>query len=262
MSQFKVVAAIPCYNTEKYIKEVVTKTKKHVDQVIVIDDGSTDNTAKAARSAGAKVISHKYNLGKGTSMITVLKNTYADIIVFLDGDGQHNPEEIPLLLVPILEDKADLVIGSRHLRASKVSSPSFIRRLTNIIASLTISIVTTIFLPLALSINRLKGKKKTPLVSNSISTSDSQKKSKKWITDCTSGFRAIKREMWEKLNLTSAGFEIETEIIYEAVKNNLVIAEVPISCHWDSGRSKLSIFRDGLKTIWLLINKLIYDIRN
>ena len=81
----------------------------------------------------------------------------------------------------------------------------------------------------------------------------------KWIkiTDCTSGLRAITRESWQKLGLVSLGFQIETEMIYEAARNRLVIAEVPISCNWDSRFSRLSVIRDGLRTMKLLTGKML-----
>ena len=117
----KVVAVIPCFNTEPFIAEVVSKARKYVDQVIVIDDGSRDGTAEAARAAGAVVVSHEKNRGKGAAMKTGVENTDADIIIFLDGDGQHDPEDIPKIIEPILRGKVDLAIGSRCLPESKAS---------------------------------------------------------------------------------------------------------------------------------------------
>ncbi|MBA7692844.1 Undecaprenyl-phosphate 4-deoxy-4-formamido-L-arabinose transferase [subsurface metagenome] len=99
----KVIAAIPCFNTERFIDDVVSTTKKYVDQVIVIDDGSDDSTAEAARAAGALVINHGINRGYGEaikSCFKAAKANAADILIILDGDGQHNPDEIPKLLSP------------------------------------------------------------------------------------------------------------------------------------------------------------------
>lgn len=239
-SQPKVIAAIPCFNTEASIADIVTKAKKYVDQVIVIDDGSHDGTAEAARAARALVINHSINRGKGAAMKTAVQNTDADIIVFLDGDGQHDPGDIPKLISPILREEFDLVLGSRHLNSSKISSPSFTRRLTNVLASFTISTIISFLLPLATLF-------KCPMKYIKI-------------TDCTSGFRAIKREGWQKLSLTSQRFEIETEMIYEAARNKLVITEAPISCNWNRELSRLSIFKDGLRTLNLLARKLMGDI--
>ncbi|MBT9141262.1 MAG: Undecaprenyl-phosphate mannosyltransferase [Dehalococcoidia bacterium] len=118
----KVVAAIPCFNTKPAIAGVVSKARRYVDQVIVIDDGSHDGTAEAARAAGAGVINHSVNKGYGEaikSCFKAAKANAADVLVILDGDGQHNPDEIPNLLTPILKGEADLVIGSHFLQPNQ-----------------------------------------------------------------------------------------------------------------------------------------------
>lgn len=185
----KVVAAIPCYNTEHTIVNVVANVKKYVEEVIVIDDGSMDMTAEVAHAAGARVISHKRNLGKGAAMKTAAENTLADIIVFIDGDGQHNPDDIPGLLAPILQGKADYVIGSRYLANSHLSANPFLRKAANAFASFIISFIISVIQPLARFIRR------QPLPEKSYPSS-SQKTSScsnyrvlngqfKWVTDCT-----------------------------------------------------------------------------
>jgi glycosyltransferase involved in cell wall biosynthesis len=111
-----ILAVIPCYNEEVAIGSVVLKSKRHVDTVLVVDDGSNDNTADIARDAGAIVISHKKNFGKSASVKTgfnyALENDF-DYVVTLDGDGQHNPDEIPPLLDNILNNGHDISIGFR-----------------------------------------------------------------------------------------------------------------------------------------------------
>ena len=115
-SRTRTLAAIPCFNEEVAIGSVVLRARQCADEVLVIDDGCTDSTVKVARDAGATVISHGARKGKGQGIKSALR--YAvdhnyDCLVFMDGDGQHNPEEIPLLVEPILADTADLVIGFR-----------------------------------------------------------------------------------------------------------------------------------------------------
>ncbi|MEM2613688.1 MAG: glycosyltransferase family 2 protein, partial [Nitrososphaerota archaeon] len=113
---FKVIACIPAYNEEKTIAKVILKTKKYVDKVIVCDDGSIDMTAEIAEALGAEVIRHERNMGYGAAISSLFKKAVeegADIMVTLDGDGQHDPDEIPKLIKPIVEDEADVVIGSR-----------------------------------------------------------------------------------------------------------------------------------------------------
>jgi len=254
----RVIAAIPCYNTESFITSVVNKAKEYVDEVVVVDDGSQDKTAEIAEAAGATVLHHGKNLGKGAAMKTAVQNIDTDIIVFIDGDDQHDPAEIPVVIAPILQGKADFVIGSRHLPESEVSSPSLIRRLSNILASLTISATISFLLPLATGLSYLIHPKRWRISKSK--PANQGLRAKKWITDCTSGFRAITKEGWQKLDLASPGFQIETEMIYEAAKNKIATTEVPISCNWKSNLSQLSILRDGLVTLWLLSKKLINSI--
>jgi glycosyltransferase involved in cell wall biosynthesis len=261
--QPKIAALIPCFNTECFVGDVVSGAKKYVDQVIVVDDGSYDGTKEAAKAAGALVISHEKNMGKGAAMKTAAQNTDADIIVFIDSDGQHDPGDMPKIIAPILENKASLVIGSRCLLESKVVISPLTRRLSNNLASFIISVIISVLLPLATLLNNLTHPSKQNQQTNDskLSNDDHRMTTKKWITDCTSGFRAIRRESLQKLDLISQGFQIETEMIYEAAKNKLTITEVPISCNWNNNLSQLSILRDSLKTLGLLACKLRSDTR-
>lgn len=114
----RTLAVIPCYNEENTIGSIILKTKKHIDKVLVIDDGSTDNTAEIGKAAGATVISHKKNKGKSASIKTGFKYALAkdfDYVVTLDGDGQHNPDEIPGILGTLLnnDNGIDISIGLR-----------------------------------------------------------------------------------------------------------------------------------------------------
>jgi glycosyltransferase involved in cell wall biosynthesis len=115
----KILAAIPCYNEGLAIGSVVLKARRYVDAVLVVDDGSTDDTKEVSQEAGALVVSHETNTGKGRAVKTAL--SYAvqknfDPLVLLDGDGQHNPNEIPLLIEPLATDTADFAIGFRQLK--------------------------------------------------------------------------------------------------------------------------------------------------
>ncbi len=112
------VVAIPAFNEEKNIAKVVIGAKKQALKVIVCDDGSTDMTGTIAEELGATVIRHATNQGKGQALRTLFdacRQSPSDIVVTIDGDGQNNPAEIPLLIRPIEEKKADIVVGSRPL---------------------------------------------------------------------------------------------------------------------------------------------------
>jgi glycosyltransferase involved in cell wall biosynthesis len=194
----KVVAAVPCFNTEHWIGDVVSKARKHVTQVIVIDDGSQDDTARVAEAAGALVVSHGVNKGYGRaigSCFEAAKASGADILVILDGDAQHDPEDIPLLLAPILRHEADLVIGSRFLD-NGVRIPGHRRFGINVITSLW----------------NLGSRVK--------------------VSDAQSGFRAYSRKIVEGFSVREKGMSASIEIIEVARRKRVTTKEVPISCSY------------------------------
>jgi len=247
---------IPAKNEEKAIGDIITSIKlclsEYNYEIVVVDDGSNDRTKDIALGANINVISHIKTMGKGVAMKTGVDNSIGDIIVFLDGDGAHNPVDIPTVITPIQQQKADLVIGSRFLPGSVVTHFPIRRWFSNIIASSAISVIISALLPAAMFINRLIFPRRSVTHRRR-----SPAGTKRWITDCTSGFRAITRDNWHRLPLIAQGFEIETEMIFEAAKNRIVITEVPIHCSWNSDLSHLSILRDGLKTLILVTKKLM-----
>jgi len=116
----RTIAVIPCFNEEATIGSVVLKARRYVDEVLVVDDGSVDDTARVAEDAGATVISHKWNRGKGAGIRTGFQYALEkgfDFVVTLDGDGQHDPDEIPDVLGPLLNDGSniDISIGFRGM---------------------------------------------------------------------------------------------------------------------------------------------------
>ncbi len=236
----KISVIIPARDEAIAVGSIISKVNETLSsmnyEVILVDDGSRDRTRRMAESCGATVVSHLLNLGKGAAMKTGAEKATGDIVVFIDGDGEHRPSDIPKAIKPILENKADMVIGSRTLRESHVTIAPITRKWFNALASITISFIISFLLPLRTWF-------RAPL---------------KWtnITDCTSGFRAITKEKWQQLKLVSNGFEIETEMIFEAARNRVRIKEVPISCNWDNGISHLDVLRDGIKTMKLLMKKL------
>ena len=197
------VVCIPAYNEEIKIKEVVKKALPYVDKVIVCDDGSTDKTAVLAKKAGATVISHETNLGYGAAISTLFdycRKNNAEIMVTLDGDGQHNPDQVPDLVNVILKHNVDVVIGSRSLRDDK-DLPSYRRTGIKIITS-TINSATN-----------LK------------------------VTDSQSGFRAYSRTAIDLIHPSESGMSVSTEILLKISNNGLSMAEVPITVSYTGDTS-------------------------
>ncbi len=113
-----ITVILPAFNEEGTIGNIVQKVRKYVDDVIVVNDGSKDKTAENALKHGATVISHRANKGYIHALRTGLKYAEGEVIVIMDADGQHEPDDIPRLVKPILDDEADLVIGARERLSS------------------------------------------------------------------------------------------------------------------------------------------------
>jgi glycosyltransferase involved in cell wall biosynthesis len=192
-----ILAAIPALNESKTIASVVLLAKQYVDSVIVIDDGSQDGTAKLAKAAGAHVIVHNKNLGKGSAILSAFKWAYKnkfDIIVVIDGDGQHDPGVIPGLIKPILEGECDLTIGSRWKHDEGLEEMPFHRVIGNWVLSTATS----------LSLNKM-------------------------ILDSQSGFRAYHvRTIPAMMQAMETGFSTESELITLADKAGYKWKEVGI----------------------------------
>lgn len=221
----RILVAIPCYNEELTIGSIVLKARKHADEVLVVDDGSTDSTAEIAREAGARVISHETNRGKGTAVLTALKQAREkgfDVLVLLDGDAQHNPDEIPHLLSPIIEGGAELVIGSRFLHNHN-----------------------------HVPIYRRLGQKTLDLATRATGAQG--------ITDSQSGFRALSRKAFETLEIATEDYNIESDMIAHLAEKNLAIREVPITVRYDIPMGhKKNPFAHGLDILTHIIGFISY----
>ena len=210
----KIVAAIPCFNEARFIGSVVVRTKKFVDSVIVIDDGSTDATAEIAAAAGAEVYQHGRNQGYGAAIRSAIKKgreLQADILVIIDGDGQHDSRDIPEVVKPIIEGKADVVVGSRFLGIGK--KPPMFRR----VGQRVLTIATNVG-------------------------------SKQAVSDSQSGFRAYSSKALKALNLTEDGMSVSSEIQFAISKCGLRVAEVPINVSY-LGKAKRNPVGHGVDVL-------------
>jgi glycosyltransferase involved in cell wall biosynthesis len=196
-SQKNVIVCIPAYNEEKNITEIITKAKNYAKEVIVYDDGSTDRTGEIASELGAIVIKHPQNKGYGKALSALFQHALTknpDIMITLDSDGQHDVDQIPILIDPLIRDEADIVIGSRFINKSDQAHVPYYRRF---------------------GINAIT--KVTRVASYSK------------LTDSQSGYRAYNIQALSKLKLYEDGMAISTEILLKASENNLRMVEVPIT---------------------------------
>ncbi|MGH9877104.1 MAG: glycosyltransferase family 2 protein [Nitrososphaera sp.] len=196
-----IVVCIPAFNEAKNIGTVVRAATAYADKVLVCDDGSSDFTGEKAAEAGAAVIKHPVNRGYGAAIKTLFraaKEEGADIMVTLDSDGQHNPDQIPLIIKPILDEGHDVVIGSRFINNEDSKKVPAYR-------SFGIKAITKLM----------------------------QLTSHRNLTDAQSGFRAYSKNALEKIDLTEEGMAVSTEILMRAGQTNLHVKEVPISVRYD-----------------------------
>jgi glycosyltransferase involved in cell wall biosynthesis len=209
-----IVAVIPAYNEERFIGSVILGLEKYVSNVIVVDDGSTDNTAEIARTAGAHVVRIHENQGKGVALNRGFQEAIKyspEAVIMLDADGQHQVDELPTVVGPILDGSADLVIGSRYLdEKSKVPT------------------------------HRVLGH----WFFNSITKFISGTKS----SDSQNGFRAFSLNALKKLDLSSKGFSVESEMQFIAKELDLRVKEVPVTIQYFD-KPKRSVWGQGMNVL-------------
>jgi glycosyltransferase involved in cell wall biosynthesis len=212
-----VLAIIPAYCEGRFIAGVVGKVLNYAHGVLVVDDGSPDNTATEAETAGANVIRHPTNLGKGAALKTGLNlavSTEASFFLFLDGDGQHDPSDIPAFIEEINRSHADLVVGNRM---SNLESMPLIRRWTNQFMSWQIGRICKVPVP-----------------------------------DSQCGFRLARKELLPVLMAPSNRFEFESESIILAAQHGFRLSFVPVRTIYSDQHSKIRPFQDTLRYIRLI----------
>jgi glycosyltransferase involved in cell wall biosynthesis len=227
--EVSVSVVIPVFNEEVTVGNVVARTKKTLEQmgisyeILVVDDGSVDRSADIAQKLEAHVL-RKAHQGKGFALRYGFRLARGEVVVTLDADGSHKPEEIPLILRYLTEDRADFVIGSRFSNSedNKTKIPK-INRTGN-----------RLFNDLILYLTGAR-------------TSDSQ-----------SGFRAIRSSLIKRMKLGSRGYEVESEMLVKALRMGARVAETPISFDQRTvGRSKLDPIKDGARILYVIVTSYL-----
>ncbi len=215
----RVAALICAYQEERSIYDVATRVMQQLPQLLVVDDGSADATAAEARRAGAEVVTHAQNSGKGaaikTGLLALAARPGIRNILLLDADGQHLPEEIPRFLAEAMASNASIIVGNRF---GDVRTMPMVRKLTNRFMSWQIS--------------RLCGQ---------------------IIPDTQCGFRMLRTDLIPLLSCESNHFDYETEMLIQAARQGHRISSAPVSTVYGDEKSKISPIRDTirfLKLIW------------
>ncbi len=213
----KLLAIVPALNEEAQIGPLVRTLSSYCDRVLVVDDGSSDRTAQTARAAGAEVLSHPQNRGKGAALQTAFgyaERENFEAAILLDGDGQHDPEEIPRFVEAQRAHQYDIVIGSRMGNTAAMPSK---RKWTNRFMSWLISRMTHAHL-----------------------------------TDTQSGYRLITAKVWQTVKLTSRHYEADTEMLIEACSASLSVGEVPVSTIYNDSESHIHKIADTYRFLRLI----------
>lgn len=215
----RVLAAIPAYNEGPTIGSVVLRAKQYAEEVVVIDDGSRDDTAEIASLAGAHVIQHARNLGKGTAVRSAwlfARERDPEVLVLLDGDHQHDPKDIPRVIEPVLAGDADVVLG---VRWGKTSGMPLYRRI---------------------------GKRALDYATAAATKNG-------MLTDSQCGFRVFSSRALKAIEPTDNGLSIESQMLMEAQETNLRIQEVNIDARYDLDGSTVTPGRHGSSVLGRII---------
>ena len=213
------VIGIPAFNEEKNIASIIMKLKKVTDHIIVCNDGSTDMTEEISKKLDVVVINHSRNMGYGSAIRSIFlkaKELQADILVTFDADGQHRVEDIQSVTQPIIDNKADIVIGSRFLE-NKSDIPEYRKFGIKVITKITNS--------------SLKEK----------------------LTDSQSGFRAYSKNVLKDVTPSESGMGVSTEILIKASNAGHKIAEVPITIMYGSDTSTHNPVSHGTSVLFSTI---------
>lgn len=213
---------IPTYNESKAIADIIGRIVKLGLEIIIVDDGSSDDTAEIARAAGAKVLRNDSNMGKGASLIRGFNFALVqgfDAVISMDGDGQHSCDDINEFIRKAQNSQSAIFIGNRMVSTANMP---FIRIITNRFMSELISFIA-----------------------------------KQRIPDTQCGFRLIKKEALTKLNLTSSKYEIESEVLIKAARLGFKIESIPVKTIYSGQKSQIHPFIDTLRFLRFIIPQFL-----
>jgi hypothetical protein len=219
----KILVAIPAYNEEVAIGSVVLRSLKYADEVMVIDDGSADNTAEVAALAGARVVKHEKNGGYGAAIRTCFETARkadVDIMIIIDADGQHSPDDIPKMVEEMVSARSDIVIGSRFVNGNDKNQkiPAYRKLGMKVLDTATSA-------------------------GSGLNVSDTQ-----------SGFRAYSKKAIDSIRIGEGGMGAGSEILIEAADHDLKISEVPIKVRYDlKGTSSKNPIAHGISVLHSIV---------
>ena len=222
MSPVNIFIVIPTYNEVKTIGSIVRALRDRGFRVVVVDDGSKDDTIVEANKYGAELIVHSKNAGKGRCIREGLEHSLEEgcnAVITIDGDGQHDLKEIDKFIEEYNESGADIVLGNRMYEPKKMP---FIRRCTNVFMSFVISLILA-----------------------------------RRIDDSQCGYRLLSRRAIEKMSLKTAKYEIESEMLLEAKRHNLMISSVKINSIYRGEASQINPFFDTIRFIKFILNEFL-----
>ncbi|MFO7623349.1 MAG: glycosyltransferase family 2 protein [Anaerolineales bacterium] len=226
----KISILIPVYNEAKTIEEILRRVQavQVADEILVVDDGSTDGTrdvlAHLNGQGPIRVVYHDRNQGKGAAVRTAIKNANGDVLIIQDADLEYDPRDLPALMIPIYENVADVVYGSRFL-----GGPRRPILFWNMVANKILTLVTNVLY-------------------NNI------------LTDMETGYKVFKREVVASMPLHAHGFEFEPEFTAKVLKRKVRVYEVPISFNpRDYSEGKKIKMRDAFIAMWTLIKYRFVD---
>lgn len=224
----KLLIGIPAYNEEEAIEKIVKSIPARIGlirqiDILVVDDGSNDDTFIKAKRGGAKVIRHILNRGLGGALKTIFtfaKMRKYDILVTMDADGQHKPSDLDRMIQPLIKDGFNVVIGSRWKNNNvNIFTRFILNQIANVVTLLLFGV---------------------------------------WSSDTQSGYRAFDKNAIEKIKIVSDGMEVSSEFFKEIARNKLVFAEVPIEAiYTDYSKNKGQKMYDSPDVLFQLIMRLI-----